>query len=273
MKKPLPHNMYLRHSLGLPTIIKGKTIKMFLFTFSDKLTFRLKLKIYGIFILLIIIASISVYAQERAVLDEQSSLGELNRRIREIEKKSKETKGSPFLFEEWKKGIVVNNNGDHINTYVNYNVYTDEMHVTNPRSTGVILQKNFADSIFIINNDTTLLFVHLNNSENLKNGIYQVLYDGNISLVVKRSKRLDRPNNKGAFPGDRKSNEFVVNDRYFVKSDDSFSNIRLTKSSLKKTFKPYKSSIQDYLKEHSDVDANTEEGFVETIKFLDAHID
>jgi hypothetical protein len=166
-------------------------------------------------------------------------------------------KGTPYLFNEWKKGNIYLIDNTYINDVsIKYNIYTDDILYLNSKSgDSLIIDRSLINSFEITgdNSNNLLLFkeISLRPYKKDKSTFVKVLYDGKSKFIVKYAKTFIKADYKGAYSAGRKYDEYIDDQQYYIMKDDNTpAKIKLNKKSVTKVLSDKDDKIKSYLNEH-----------------------
>jgi hypothetical protein len=166
-------------------------------------------------------------------------------------------KGTPYLFNEWKKGNIYLMDNTYINDVsIKYNIYTDDILYLNSKSgDSLIIDRSLINSFEITgdNSNNLLLFkeISLRPYKKDKSTFVKVLYDGKSKFIVKYTKTFIKADYKGAYSAGRKYDEYIDDQQYYIMKDDNTpAKIKLNKKSVTKVLSDKDDKIKSYLNEH-----------------------
>jgi hypothetical protein len=166
-------------------------------------------------------------------------------------------KGTPYLFNEWKKGNIYLIDNTYINDVsIKYNIYTDDILYLNSKSgDSLIIDRSLINSFEITgdNSNNLLLFkeISLRPYKKDKSTFVKVLYDGKSKFIVKYTKTFIKADYKGAYSAGRKYDEYIDDQQYYIMKDDNTpAKIKLNKKSVTKVLSDKDDKIKSYLNEH-----------------------
>lgn len=133
--------------------------------------------------------------------------------------------GIPYYqLREWQQGVLVFQNISYRDAYLKYDLVADQVIVRHPNGiTGIILFTRRIQSFTLGGKH----FIYLPDDEasGLKNGIYEELVKGKISLYAKRSKLIDEKIAQNEI-----ERKFINNDQFYVLKDGNFRPVRKQKT-------------------------------------------
>ncbi len=157
----------------------------------------------------------------------------------------KETKGSPLLFEDWKKGKLLFEENNFIGPEVLVNIDVIKSQVWFQLENGMMgqLPNHLLHSIIIYNDDvsrdsTLIRLIPIGEVEGNKNqetGFYEILYNGSPTFLKRTTKTFmeadyDQPYGRGT-----KYDEYRNYDRYYLEyPQGQFSKIKLKANAISK---------------------------------------
>lgn len=185
-----------------------------------------------------------------------------------------DVQGSPYLTDEWAKGIVKLKNGETYkdNLYLKYNLLDDELYFkgkSDETLAFVIGVKEF--TINIINKDGILQENYYKNGfKNIpgysENTNFEMLAEGAVTLIKKASIFISEIKE---FNSAVTNNKFEQNYKYFILIENSVKQIRNEKNSILKVLSNKQSEIENYIKK-SNLKFKTDTDLTQTVKYYNS---
>jgi len=165
-----------------------------------------------------------------------------------VESSNSDVSGSPYLLDDWSKGIVEQGNKiSYKDVDLKYNLYTDELFFKNPRDgamLGFVLPVTgfslaIKDKIEIYRNG----FPEIDNFN--RKSYYQVLFDGGIKLLFKNYRTLLEVKPYNSSISEKK---LVDNTFYYVFRDNVMTKFKPSRKDFLELFKSKSVEIADFIK-------------------------
>lgn len=187
-------------------------------------------------------------------------------------------KGSPFFLNKWGKATIhTSDNVIFDNVPLKYNVYENIVQFQKGTGNTYLLPPDKID--YFVLRDTlgakSYIFKKIPELSGLRSGLGDrfavVLHEGEKSrMVLLPEKSLLKANFKGGYSAGRTFDELVSEDSYFlIKQRQDPQKIKLSKRNLLKALQDKQQQILDFIGKQN-IDANTEEGWVQTLAFYDS---
>ena len=123
--------------------------------------------------------------------------------------------GTPFLIEEWKKGIIVLENGEKHESYsLKYDVYNQTILALNRKETIEIDQK-VKEFILIIALQKQIRFINASVFNVKQKNFYELVIETDKCLLLKLNKKIAESNSE-KFTNLTESKEFKTESEYFI---------------------------------------------------------
>lgn len=154
------------------------------------------------------------------------------------------TKGSQFLFPEWKSGSIQLYEQSYSDLRLWYDLYLDALIWWNTEIVGegrIVINKDQLTHFNIENQKFINFSFSKYNKFDLKNGYYEVMVDDEVSLLCKRKVKLIP---KATY------NQFEREDTYYLIINQSVTEIENRKKFLKQFSKEDQEQIKKYLREN-----------------------
>jgi hypothetical protein len=215
-----------------------------------------------IFLLLVTTTTISFAQTDKTLVGTEENLRNISRLAGVVYTTNMDglyegIKGTPYLFNEWKKGNIYLIDNTYINDVsIKYNIYTDDILYLNSKSgDSLIIDRSLINSFEITgdNSNNLLLFkeISLRPYKKDKSTFVKVLYDGKSKFIVKYTKTFIKADYKGAYSAGRKYDEYIDDQQYYIMKDDNTpAKIKLNKKSVTKVLSDKDDKIKSYLNEH-----------------------
>jgi hypothetical protein len=154
---------------------------------------------------------------------------------KEYESYYRRSQSKPLLFPNKKRtATLFTRTRQYKKLYLQYDtfhdevIYTDESRILNDRFPQISLNKDIADGFNLYFDDDSLIFKYFRlpecNKLNLKEGFYEIGYQGRSRLVIKH---------RSTFYQREGLNEYKYDPEYYVSTGDVFSKIKSRKSLIK----------------------------------------
>jgi hypothetical protein len=165
-----------------------------------------------------------------------------------VESLSSDISGSPYLLDDWSKGIVEQGNKvSYKDVDLKYNLYKDELFFKNPKDGSMLgfalpvagFSLALKDKIQIYRNG----FPEIDNFN--KKSYYQVLFDGGIKLLFKNHRTMQEVKPYNSPTTEKK---FIDNAIYYVFQDNVMTKFKPSKKDFLEMFKSKSTEIADFIK-------------------------
>lgn len=162
-------------------------------------------------------------------------------------------KGSPFLFDVWTTGRIVDSKGqEYQNLSVKYDAYKNEI-LVNTQSRGTFyLNKNFAKAFYMKDPSTAkwLKFIPITVPDDQQETPYYLeLFSGKTTLLEQFHITLIKADFQGAYSQDRRYDEFQKSSVFYLKGpNDTLTKIKTTRNGLAKSFPNHNDEIKNYIR-------------------------
>jgi len=219
---------------------------------------------YSLFLLML---PVVVNAQKLGGVADETNLAEIGDGnnasvVRTWDNRYEGVKGSPFLFEDWKSGYVVDKDGKRYNAELKLDVYNGQVVAKSKRTTPIILEQHYTDSVVLRDQQGSYVFVDLSNTPGLDDGLYQVLFHhGDIIFLAKRIKFMEKANYQGAYATGNKYDELIDADRYYLRQPGgTYDKIKLHPKHVAKALNIDKQSVRQFEEANAGIEIDTENG-------------
>ena len=189
--------------------------------------------------------------------------------FRSFDNRSKGTKGSHKVFEEYLPGGITMNNGQEFEfNRMNYDGYYDAIVVIRKKEEQVVTTM-MVKAFYIVDVTDTLHFDRLLRDDN-RMGYYQRLTNGNnVKLYKKLFTTYQPATYTGAYSTGSTEGQLVPNFSYYVQDGKMRPKEFKTKKALLELFPEEKEKLQEYMKENK-TDFKKENEVIELISYLDS---
>lgn len=179
-------------------------------------------------------------------------------------------KGSPFIFEDWQDGAVLQNDSIlYKGLSLKYDAYKDELLYLNTRNnTPMVMDKNDITSFTLAGSDISSSKVFVKIPYDGKKVFMQLIYEGKkIDFLKQYVKMLREADYQGAYNADRPYDEFVEGDSYFLRlKSGEMEKIKLNRNNIIKSFPDKQQELKSYAKKN-DMKLNNEQDVIKLIKY------
>lgn len=204
-------------------------------------------------------------------IDSQSNLNSLEGggMFRSFDNRSKETKGSFRVFEEYLPGGITMNSGQEFEfNRMNYDGYYDAIIVIRKKEEQVVTTM-MVKAFYVVDVTDTLYFDRLLRTDN-RMGYYQRLTEGkNVKLYKKLFTTFQQSTYTGAYSLGSTEAKFVPQFTYYTQEGTMRPREFKTKKDLFELFPAEKQKLLEYIKEHK-TDFEKDDEVVALISFLDS---
>lgn len=224
------------------------------------------MRLYILFLIIVCNGISDASAQMRNLLAVDNSI------VRSI--KHTEIKGTPYLFDDWKAGDLVDSVGNVIQDLsIKYNVYYDRIEVL--LDDNLYMLKPSAYHKFIIRYKDEQYKSHQMVFSNRYAGLglnsntyFEELYKGKFILLKHHNKLFTEvASTIYGTPNDQKS--FQSNDKYYLIFNSKFQEIKLNKKNMINLFSSKHFDVERYLDEH-DLKGKSEADWIQLLSAIDA---
>lgn len=218
----------------------------------------------SVLLCLLLIAFIDLKSQDREVNVKAGTIPGV-----EVFNRGSDTKGSPYLIEDWVMGGV-NLNGSlyHVNQKVKYDIYRDELLIQYPKSAKLMLVPTERINAFNIytNDGDTLRF------KNIDQSFYEILLDGSVTLLTSYNKYLLEADKGGSY-STRADNEIVAgkNKFYLRIGNGELNQIKMSLKSISSMLPEYTQVLKTFVKKNS-LNLKEKEDLIKLIAYHNANI-
>jgi hypothetical protein len=173
-----------------------------------------------------------------------------------------QVKGSPFWNEAgFETGIISYNGVVYKDISIAYDLVTNEVIIKSPQQLTIKLDASRVD-FFLVSNH---LFVRAKPDEASKNMLpedfYELLYNGNVKVLAKRKKQVERSFNA------EDPNRIALYTAYFIYKDSMYHQVT-NKNSLLNLLRDKSEEINEYWKQHNlNYKTDAEKAIVETVTY------
>lgn len=162
--------------------------------------------------------------------------------------------GSPYLLDDWAKGLVMSSSGKlYKGLNLVYNVSLEILYMQDDNSKNA-LELNMVNisSFEILDKDTgqPMFFKKIKGEDGIYR-YYQVIYEGDISLLVDYNKRL-RKADRGvdSYSSNEANDQWVTSSEWFLFDGSQFQSFKRSRGSFLRATGAYKKALKSYMKEN-----------------------
>lgn len=182
--------------------------------------------------------------------------------------------GSDFLYDEWKMGYVILENGDkYDDIHLKYNTLNDELITLNGRTNTLIMIDKDAVQEFGIYSDSGLTqrFKKYKFEKGTKDHLYfNVLYEGNLKVVIWQRTIEEKISPYRDKNGYLQVSEFNLRPQNYVGfPDGEFKRFRFTRVSFFSLFADKKQEIRRLLRQNKN-HLRTNADYIEAVKLIES---
>jgi hypothetical protein len=181
------------------------------------------------------------------------------------------TKGSPYVFKDFRKGDIYFANKMRVNgKMLNYDCYNNRWEYSDGNSI-YLLHSNQIDYFEILDGpDGSMLFKQVYVEKLKKKLFLQVLYNENSLLYKRHFREFREADYGGAYSEDRRYDEFHDRHSYYLEADDGeLQVLKPKKNSLLDLMEDKRTELEKYIKKEKP-DLKTDDGLVQLIRFYDS---
>lgn len=223
------------------------------------------------FVLLFLFFDVVVFAQTNTA-DSQSNLQSMTDgggMFRSFDNRSKDTRGSLKVFEEFLPGGITMNTGQEFEfNRMNYDGFYDAIIVVRKKQEQVVTTM-MVKAFYIVDVTDTLYFDRLLRPDN-RMGYYQRLTEGkNVKLYKKLFTTLQHATYTGAYSTGSTEAELIAEYSYYVQDSNMRPREFKNKKALFELFPEEKEKLQEYLKANK-TDFKKDNDVIGLIKYLDS---
>ena len=224
-------------------------------------------------VLMIIASPFTGIAQELNNVDSQENLfkiGGLDASygvVRRFDNRYEGVEGSPFYFDYWANGSIYLESGEQlINLKLKYNAYEDELIINRGKAGFYYFPKDNIQS-FSIENSKTTETIHFKKLDHLKKKdkqqFYQVLVEGELSLLKSVKVVFEKANYEGGYSNDKRYDEFKKYTSFYSASLSSHvpQKLKSNPAGVTKVFPRHNDEIKQYIHENK-LDCRTETALI-----------
>lgn len=182
-------------------------------------------------------------------------------------------KGTPYWYDNWQSGYVVVQGKGKLEKSIplQLDAYNHMIYFRIEDKVAGFLPAKSVQSVILDDGSVWQSFpeamVAGNKSEKWK--FYRVLHQGDYLLLGSADKILKKADYQGAYSADRRYDEFLVEEGYFLSADQkSFEKIKLKTKQIPKFFPGREATVERLIKKQG-WDTETETGFVQLLQALE----
>jgi len=179
-------------------------------------------------------------------------------------------KGTPFVFEEWLKGIVLLKDSTLFKGLsLKYDAYNDELVILNTKNnTPMVMDKTPISAFTLATSELTpsMLFVKVPYDE--KNFFMQLIYEGKrIDFLKQYKKRLRKADYEGPYNAGIPYDEFIEGNNYFLRfPTGKMEKTKLNRRSIIKSFPNKQQELKSFAKKNN-MNLDNEQDVIKLIKY------
>lgn len=186
-----------------------------------------------------------------------------------------DTKGTPFLTEEWYVGYGIFENGETSRPQkMNYDIHGNNLVYQTGGSDNILKLLDSGFEGFILKGkENDFLFSKINGDQFEKpkkeTKYYKIVKAPSRKVIVEFKKELDDPNASGwtSSTQNTKSAEYEMETNYYVLNPgNKYEEVKLKKNSVLKVFKNKKKELESYIQKN-DLDLDNPEELVELVEY------
>lgn len=186
-----------------------------------------------------------------------------------------DTKGTPFLTEEWYVGYGIFENGETTRPQkMNYDIHGNNLVYQTAGSDNILKLLDAGFEGFILKGkDNDFLFSKIKGDRfdkpKRETKYYQIVKAPSRKVIVEFKKELDDPNATGwtSSTQNTKSAEYEMETNYYVLNpSNKYEEVKLKKNSVLKVFKNRKKELESYIQKN-DLDLETPEELVDLVEY------
>ncbi|HYW97297.1 MAG TPA: hypothetical protein VE870_17015 [Bacteroidales bacterium] len=182
--------------------------------------------------------------------------------------------GTPFMNKDWENGGIYLLSGKFYNNLkLKLDAYNNNLIFQTNDGKDILLDKSLLDYFILTNNDGTELrkFKVVRTPENPLGHYYQVLYDKDISLLLKYEKVYVKADYQKAINTNRRYDEFKTNKIWYIykPGDQEPQKIKLNKREAKELFSG-RSDVSNFISKNN-LNMKSPEDWVELLTFISSN--
>ena len=185
--------------------------------------------------------------------------------------------GSPYLYPDWVKGMVIMTNGDTLKDQdLKYDVYEDQLLALNKRTGQPVIPIPGALRYFVIKDSLNLDHVFINTlpgevgNEDGREGFYEVLFQGEYILLAKHRKTFVKADYEGAYSANRPYDELKEGTKRYslINKDGEYLQLKQGKKGVLKSLND-DGTLERIVKEKK-LDLKNEKDLIDLIIVIDS---
>jgi len=185
--------------------------------------------------------------------------------------------GTPYLYPDWAKGMVIMTNGDTLKDQdLKYDVYEDQLIALNKRTGQPVIPIPGVLRYFVIMDSLNIDHVFINtlpgevDNEKKREGFYEILFNGERMLLAKHRRTFVKANYKGAYSANRPYDEFKTDTKRYslIKKDGGYIQLKPGKKGVLKSLND-DGTFERIVKEKK-FDLRKEEDLIDLIVVIDS---
>ena len=204
--------------------------------------------------------------------DDMSNLTKLGNSsaIRVPKKSSERLSGSPFLEKKWHVAKAKLKNVGDVEIIIKYDIYKDQVMYYRDiqRDSIIITPGQIQEFTFKYLSYQTFRYL-IDKQQPKRSGIYEIYYEGKLSLVKKWSVDLYKESEQKTYTSSNGSPGFIRKERWFVYKAETFQKIKLNKNYFFKLFPNYQEKMKVYANQEK-IDFKSSDGWIKLLKYYES---
>jgi len=183
-----------------------------------------------------------------------------------------ETKGSPFLYNEYRKGdIYFSNQSKALNQSIKFNCYTEQL-LHSHEGKEYFFSPDQLD-IFIIRSETDTLVQSFKNifvKSRSKRMFFEVLYEGSVHLLKRHEKEYFEADYLRPYSTNRQYHEYLDKNKYFIRTaEGDIIKFRPGNRQVIRLLKDRSEELQNYIRSN-ELEAANERDLIEMVRYYNS---
>ena len=183
-----------------------------------------------------------------------------------------ETKGSPYLFDDYRKGdIYFSNQSKALDLLIKFNCYTEQLFYLY-EGKEYYFSSDQLDIFFIRSqtDSTVHAFKNIFVKSRKKRLFFEVLYEGSVFLLKRYDKEFIEADYTQAYNAGRTYHEYLDKNKYYIQSDEGdIIRFRPGNKQVIKLLKDRSEELEDHIR-RKNLDAGNEKELIELFSYYDS---
>jgi len=170
-----------------------------------------------------------------------------------IQSKPKETKGSCYYNDEWYIGTIKLFSGEEIQSYpLKYDMKMNQIDIKVNETVKIVSIGAVKEITWIKPNGKAEVLKNIGTFKGFEGyGFFSLISEGKITLLKKTNLLIMESNYNVTMDVGTKSDNYVKKDKYYVKTGDKISEVKLKKKIILKKFKENAEKVESYITENN----------------------